>query len=84
MHSHGPSRVALQTHCRPEAACRESDGWWRFRVNDLPFQGGLHGEEFRVSVSLGALNTDPAVIDAIWVDIKATTPFSQRRIATCR
>lgn len=52
------------------ATCRQGDGWWRFYPDDLPFQGGIHTRDFRISCSLGEIDSD-ADLDAVYRDIDA-------------
>ncbi len=45
-------------------ACRESEDWWRFQVEDLKFQGGVHNAEVRVYAVLCDL--DPKFDDRLY------------------
>lgn len=52
--------------------CRESEDWWRFSVDGLSFQGGVHSRDFRVMTSLCEL--DPgADFDAVIGDANAAS-----------
>ena len=60
----------------PEA-CREGDGWWRFRPDGLEMQGGIHRQGFRVLCSLVKIDID-ASIDEVYTSItgrNATLPL---------
>lgn len=59
------------------AACREGEGWWRFRPDDLEMQGGMHRHGFRVLCVLAKLDPD-ASIDEVYTSItgrNATLPL---------
>lgn len=57
--------------------CREGDGWWRFRPDDLELQGGIHRQGFRVTCALTKIDVD-ASIDEVYASItgrNATLPL---------
>ena len=57
--------------------CREGDGWWRFRPDDLEMQGGIHRDGFRVMCALTKIDAD-AGIDEVYTSItgrNATLPL---------
>jgi hypothetical protein len=59
------------------ASCREGEGWWRFRPDDLEMQGGIHRHGFRVTCSLIKLDPDTS-IDEVYTSItgrNATLPL---------
>jgi hypothetical protein len=57
--------------------CREGDGWWRFRPDDLELQGGIHRQGFRVTCALAKLDPD-ASVDEVYTSLtgrNATLPL---------
>lgn len=56
---------------------REGDGWWRFSIDGLDMQGGIHRLGFRVLCALTKIDTD-ASIDEVYTSItgrNATLPL---------
>lgn len=72
--------VAFETVLRESfgldpASCRESEDSWRFTVEGLGFQGGVHRADVRVMTLLCKISTDPGILDALYQDIgKAEAP----------
>lgn len=66
--------VAFETVLRESfgldpASCRESEDAWRFEVEGLGFQGGVHRADVRVMALLCKLSTDPDILDALYEDL---------------
>jgi hypothetical protein len=72
--------VAFETVLRESfgldpASCRESEDAWRFEVEGLGLQGGLHYADVRVMALLCNISTDPDILDALYEDLgKAEAP----------
>lgn len=49
---------------------REGDDWWRFTVDGLGFQGGVHTFDFRVLCTLCELDAAVA-LDRLYADMQA-------------
>lgn len=67
----------LESYGLDPEACREGEGWWRFRPDDLELQGGIHRHGFRVMSALTRLDPD-ASIDEVYTSItgrNATLPL---------
>lgn len=58
--------------------CRESDDWWRFEVDGVVFQGGVHSADVRVLGLVCAMSAS-IDIDAVWSDISRATPIGLAR-----
>ena len=52
------------------ASCRESEDAWRFEVEGLGVQGGVHRADVRVMALLCKLSTDPDILDALYEDLR--------------
>ncbi len=50
------------------AASHEGEDWWRFELDGLPIQGGVHTREFRLSVSLCSMSGS-VDLDAVYDEI---------------
>lgn len=50
-------------------ACRESTDWWRFSVEGVSFQGGVHRADVRVLASLCSMSGS-VDIDAVYRDLE--------------
>jgi hypothetical protein len=71
--------VAFETVLRESfgldpASCRESEDAWRFEVEGLRVQGGIHRADVRVMTLLCKLSTDPDILDALYADLRLAEP----------
>lgn len=55
------------------ATCREGDDWWRFTVDGVRFQGGVHRADVRALATICGVASDVDV-DALYADIAANPP----------
>jgi hypothetical protein len=58
--------------------CRESEDWWRFHVDGVTFQGGIHSADVRVLATVCSMPAD-VDIDAVYDDIGKTPHFGTAR-----
>ncbi len=63
-------RVLQRLGLEPET-CRESEDWWRFAVEGVDFQGGVHRADVRVLGTLCAMS-ESVDIDAVYEDLGQT------------
>ena len=63
-------RVLQRMGLEPET-CRESEDWWRFAVEGVDFQGGVHRADVRVLGTLCAMS-ESVDIDAVYEDLGQT------------
>lgn len=63
------------------AALLESEGWWRFEIEGIKFQGGIHSRDVQVSALI--CNLDPGCdFDAFYGDMnQAACPEGLARFA---
>jgi hypothetical protein len=61
----------------PESG-REYEDWWRFEVDGVTFQGGIHHADVRVHATICSMPAD-VDIDAVYDDIGKTPLFGSAR-----
>jgi hypothetical protein len=60
-------------------ACRESSDWWRFSVDGVTFQGGVHSADVRVLASLCTMSAS-VDIGAVYRDLEAAPTHGLARV----
>ncbi|MFV8752290.1 hypothetical protein ACNOYE_17210 [Nannocystaceae bacterium ST9] len=57
---------------------RESEDWWRFEVEGVTFQGGVHSVDVRVLATVCAMSAS-VDIDAVYEELGKTSPVGLAR-----
>jgi hypothetical protein len=60
-------------------SCRESEDWWRFSVDGVSFQGGVHRTDVRVLASVCSMSAS-VDIDAVYQDLESAAPHGLARL----